>query len=137
MAVPFATVADVEDRWRPLSDTEATVAGTWLADASDLLRARVPTVDARIADASLSLAFVAAVVARAVLRVLRNPDGKISESIDDYTYRRADAVADGSLYIAAEDLALLRPAAAVARSSSVRLLARGYELPDPTALPIA
>jgi hypothetical protein len=136
VAVPFATVADVEGRWRPLTDAEAAVAGTWLADASELLRLQVPSIDARVADESVSAAFVAGVVARAVLRVLRNPDGKVSESIDDYTYRRADGVADGSLFIAAEDLALLRPAGSRG-TSSVRLLARGYELPDPTILPSA
>jgi hypothetical protein len=49
------------------------------------------------------------VLVDAVVRVLRNPDGKLQESIDDYSYRRADSVADGALYLTDEEWRLLRP----------------------------
>lgn len=103
----YANSTDVADRWRPLTAAEAAVADVLLADASGIVRSMVPGVDERIADGSLSAALVASTVVRAVLRVLRNPDGKVQEAVDDYSYRRADGVADGSLYISDADLALL------------------------------
>lgn len=118
MADPLATAADVEARFRGLTDPETALATALLADASDMLRSLVPSVDERVAAGTLSASLVTGAVARAVIRVLRNPDGKVSESIDDYTYRRADAVADGSLYIDPADLALLAPAGAVAATGA-------------------
>lgn len=38
----FATVADLEARWRPLTDTERQRAQTLLEDASDVIRAECP-----------------------------------------------------------------------------------------------
>lgn len=103
----LATVADVESRWRPLTAEQLPVALALLGDASRVLRARQPDLDTRIAAGTLDGQLVAGVVARAVLRVLRNPDGKVQESIDDYAFRRADAVADGLLYVDPGDLALV------------------------------
>ena len=117
----LATIADVEARWRTLSADEAATAATLITDASGMVRVRVPTIDDRLAAGTLSAETVAGVVARMVLRVMRNPEGKVSESIDDYTYRRSDAVADGSLYLSDDELRLLRPPRA--RVGSVKLQA--------------
>ena len=38
----FATVADLEARWRPLTDTERQRAQTLLEDASDVIKAEFP-----------------------------------------------------------------------------------------------
>lgn len=46
MLVPFANTYDIEARWRPLSDAETARATTLLRDASALIRAERPTVDA-------------------------------------------------------------------------------------------
>jgi hypothetical protein len=113
----YATSTGLAARWRPLTDEEAAAADVLLADASTIVRSTVPGVDERIADGSLSAELVAGVVIRAVLRVLRNPEGKVQESVDDYSYRRADAVSDGSLYISASDLALLTTTPGVARGA--------------------
>jgi hypothetical protein len=53
MPDPFATVADLESRWRPLSSQEAAQAEVLLADASAILRAQCPTIDQRITDGTL------------------------------------------------------------------------------------
>lgn len=45
---PFALVSDIEARWRSLSDTEKTRAHVLLDDASALIRAERPTIDALI-----------------------------------------------------------------------------------------
>lgn len=44
----FATVADLEARWRPLSDPEKARAAILLADASAQVRVEAPGIDARL-----------------------------------------------------------------------------------------
>lgn len=116
----LAMAADVADRWRPLSAEEEALACVLITDAEGIIRIRVPTLDARIADESLPAAVVTGVIARMVLRVMRNPDGKIMEGIDDYTYRRADAVAEGLLYLGADDLGLLSPSGGTGAAFTIR-----------------
>ena len=105
-------VSDLEDRWRPFSSDEHRVGATLLDDAWGLLTG--PTgrmsLPADLDAGTVTTRDVVAVVCAMVLRVMRNPDGKISESVDDYSYRRADAVADGSLYVSEGELARLTPA---------------------------
>lgn len=106
MAV-YAQISDVEAQWRPLQGGETTAATALLERVSALMRLHVADLDAQVA-AKPDLALVASGVAvDAVLRVLRNPDGKVSEQIDDYSYRRSDAVADGSLYLTDSEVALI------------------------------
>lgn len=106
----YATVADVADRWRPLTDAQTVVAAALLGDAAALLRARVAGLDDRLDDGTLDPDLVRQVTCAMVLRVLRNPDGKASEQVDDYAWRRADTAADGRLTVTDEELDLLRPA---------------------------
>ena len=47
MADPYASVTDLEQAWRPLSDTEKTRATYLLGKASRQLRAEAPDLDAR------------------------------------------------------------------------------------------
>lgn len=108
MANP-ATVADLEARWRPLSSDESSVAQALLDDAWEILLARVPLLSNRLDDASLSEGLVIAVETAMVLRVLKNPDGKRSESIDDYTWVRDNAVSAGLLYLDGAELLQLSP----------------------------
>ncbi|HYH11731.1 MAG TPA: Gp19/Gp15/Gp42 family protein, partial [Thermomicrobiales bacterium] len=103
MANPV-TVAELEARWRPLTPAEAEVAQALLDDAWAILTLRLPTLEQRMDAQEVSTGAVIAVVSAMVLRVMRNPDGKISESIDDYTYRRADAVSDGALFVSSAEL---------------------------------
>ncbi len=124
MAMNPATTDDVADRWRPLTPSETQVARVLLDDAWLDLTTQVPSLDSRLDAATLAPALVVRVLASMVLRVLRNPDGKVQESIDDYAYRRADAVADGLLYAAADEVRLLGLTAGQ-RSNSVRLVAYG------------
>ncbi len=119
--MPLATAADVAARWRPLVSNETLLATVLIADVEAILRARWAGLDAAIALGSPSAAVVTGVIARSVVRMMKNPDGKVQESIDDYAYRRADAVADGSLYVSPEDWALILPGRSTVRS--VRLLA--------------
>lgn len=72
----WATVQDIRDRWLdgelPYTDEQVQ---TMVEDAEDIIAAEYRTVDARIASGELSTARVVRVVARMVVRVLKNPDG--------------------------------------------------------------
>lgn len=122
MANP-ATTADIEARWRPLATQETTNADALLTDAWALLLARRPTLEADIAAETVSEANVVRVVVAMVLRVLRNPDGKLEEKIDDYSYRRDSATSTGGLYLTDDELADITPGRR--RRSSVRLVVYG------------
>ena len=49
----FATVQDVQDRWRALTPTEQTQASNLLDDAAVIIRSECPDVDSRIDDGVL------------------------------------------------------------------------------------
>ncbi len=100
-----ATIADVIDRWRPLTDIEDTVANTLLDDAWSKLQVRLPTLAARLTAEEIDSNLVVMTLANMVIRVLRNVDGKVQESIEDYSYSVNQAVAAGYLYISDEELA--------------------------------
>lgn len=103
----FATAADVVGRWRPLTAAEEAQAEVLLDDASDLIRFRVPDVDARIAAGDLPATIAKQVAVAMVKRVMKNPNGLISEQIDDYSYRRADGGPNGELELTDDEESML------------------------------
>lgn len=128
MANP-ATTDDLESRWRPLSDQETTNGATFLDDAWRMLRRRIPTLEADIAaDTTGDLsAEVIRVECTAVLRVMKNPDGKRQESIDDYAWTRDQAVSAGLLYFTDEELRdLIADGTGPSGAFSFSLLEAGY-----------
>ena len=123
MANP-ATTADVESRWRSLTAAETVVADTRLDDAWAHLLAKRPTLEADITAGTVSEANAIRVVSDMVIRLMKNPDGKRSETIDDYSYTRDELVSAGMLYVTDAELADLTPSG-YKRSKSVRLVAYG------------
>jgi len=120
------TPSDLADRLgRDLTTTETTTATALLIDAWAVLIARDPSIDARLADSSLSADLVRVVVSAMVLRVLRNPDGKRQEAIDDYSWTRDTTLAGGSLYVSEDELALLAAPYTGKTRGSVRMVAYG------------
>lgn len=123
-----ATLTDVERRWRPMSDQELLNAKAFLTDAWWLLTTRLPALETAMLSSD-PLVFVSAdnvrrVVTNMVLRMLRNPEGFVTESIDDYSYRRATAIASGALSILPDELVELTPGGR-RRVRSIRLVAHG------------
>lgn len=123
MANP-ATVADLEARWRPLSDNEFANAEAFLEDAWALLLGRRPSLEDDLEGGSVQRANVIRVVCAMVLRVLRNPEGKITEQIDDYKYTRSEDFASGVMFVTPEELADIT-APSKRGQRSVRLVAYG------------
>jgi hypothetical protein len=101
-----ATPQDVANRWRPLTAVQTTNAATFLADAWRELRRRVPEIETRLTAATDDdlRDEVVKVLANAVLRVLKNPDGSARESADDASWTPNQAVASGLLYLTDDDL---------------------------------
>lgn len=123
MANP-ATVADIEARWRPLTPAEEINAGAFLEDAWWMLLGRRPTLEADMLAVTVATGNVVRVLASMVLRVLRNPEGKLEESIDDYRYRRDSLVSSGLLHVTADELGDITPNGG-RQTRSVRLVAYG------------
>ena len=124
MANP-ATIADIEARWRPLTEQETTNATAFLEDAWWLILGRLPLIEDYIDAGTVSEGNVKRVVVAMVRRMLRNPEGNrvVEESIDDYRQRRELLVGNDSLYLTPDELADLTPGRATRRS--VRLVAYG------------
>lgn len=106
---PFASAQDVADRWRPLSPSEQITATVLLGDASDMVREQFPDVDTRLADGSLRPTTLTRIVVGMVKRALSNPEGKVRESVDDYSWQIDPQVAAGYLFLSAADKVALQP----------------------------
>lgn len=119
-----ATIADIEARWRPLSEQEAVNATAFLEDAWWMVTTRLPELEDNLAEGYVYERNVIRVLANMVIRVLRNPDGKIQEQIDDYSYRRAELISTGALHVTDDELSDLTPGG-TRRTNSVRLVAYG------------
>jgi hypothetical protein len=102
-------VADLEARFRSLTDDEQTVAQALLDDAWAILLGQKPNLDAQMAAGDVAEELVRFVVAAMVLRVLRNPNGVRQWSVDDYSETRDAALSAGALYLSPDELGLLSP----------------------------
>lgn len=112
MAGSYATAADLEARWRPLSDVERVRADTLLGDASRRVRRRFPSTDARIASGALDVLEVVDVVAGMVKRVMlvgaeAESVSQQSQSAGPFSLSQTYTNPMGDMYFTANDLALL------------------------------
>jgi len=101
----LATVDDLAARLgRSLTAAETTQGTAWLDDATAIILDRFPQYEAAPTAASL------AVCCAMVLRVLRNPNGLRSETVDDYSYTRDTMLSAGEIYMTRNDIEALTPA---------------------------
>lgn len=104
----YATVADVEARLgRSLEAGEQEIVETRLNDVELLIRHKIPDLDSKIADGTISQDLLVMVEADTVLRLIRNVDGFRSETDGNYSYQIDERVASGRLDILAHEWALL------------------------------
>lgn len=105
----YATVEDVELEWnRPVPDESLAHVNHLIDRAERIVGAAVPNLADRITAGLTTAELVGDVVASMVVRVLRNPDGKRSETAGDYSYELANGDSTGSgLYLTADDRRLL------------------------------
>lgn len=108
-ASPAAT-SDLEARFfRPLTTREQDICDQWLEDAYDLLLTRRPNLVADVTAGTVRQATVIRVLCAMVARIFTNPDGKLQEQIDDYSYRRDSLVSSGALTVTDDELADITP----------------------------
>ncbi len=104
----YATAEDVSARWtQPLDDAEKAVVNTRLEDAELLIKARIPDLDDKVLSGEIQEGIVVMVEAEAVLRLIRNPEGYVTETDGGYSYQLSDKVASGELNIQPREWALL------------------------------
>ncbi|XVV06337.1 hypothetical protein ACQPW3_13475 [Actinosynnema sp. CA-248983] len=111
---PLATLAELETRAQRalLGTPDQDRATAALHDASALVRAELPP--ALLAPTVPPV--VVAIVCQAAGRVLRNPEGYVSEQIGQYGYRYGEAAVTG-VYLSTEERGVLRR---LARRSGLR-----------------
>lgn len=109
MVVAFATVKDIGDRLgRPITDqTEVSQVNAWISDVETIIRTRVTDIDERLNTGVLNPTVLCFVTANAVIRKVKNPDGKQNERIDDYSYGLTEDAARGDLFLTDAEWGLL------------------------------
>lgn len=101
--------ADVVSRFRPLDPDEAAVVEQMIQDAQDILEEAAEALDLPVPSTERGQRTYRRLVSAMVIRVLRNPDGYLTETTDGYTYRRDSALSAGILYVSDDELEQLRP----------------------------
>ncbi|MCP2626512.1 phage Gp19/Gp15/Gp42 family protein [Mycolicibacterium smegmatis] len=91
---------------RPLTDDEITQVETLLEDAEIELKDRIPDLDTRAEDEGYRQRVVR-VEASAVARLIRNPDGYISETDGNYSYQLNWRLNTGQIEITDREWSLL------------------------------
>lgn len=114
MADPFATVSDLEARWRPLTPAETATATTLLDDASAQVRVECPDVDDRLTatpptlDASIPRRVVCAMVKRAMLApVDQAPMTQMQQTAGPFSQSGTFVNPTGDLYLTKTERRLL------------------------------
>jgi hypothetical protein len=100
-------ISDLEARFRPLTDAEKANAQALLDDAWAIANVQVPMLASSLDSGAVQGNVVRAVVSAMVLRVLRNPEGWVTEAVDDWSGRRGEATGSGALYLSSDELALI------------------------------
>lgn len=96
----YATPGDVAVRLgRELSEEEEAQVQVLLDDVELIIKLRVPDLDEKITDGTIQEAVVVMIEANSVARVLRNPEGYLSETDGNYSYQINTSVASGLLDI--------------------------------------
>ena len=104
----YATANDVAVRWaKTPSDDEIALIDVRLNDVERLIRKRIPDLDDQISDGILDVDDVVQVESEVVLRVIRNPDGYVSETDGNYTYQLAHTTIAGRLELTPDEWLLL------------------------------
>lgn len=96
----YATAADVTELWAKEPEPEVlALIERRLAQVERKIRRRIPTLDAKVAADADYLAEVVDIEADAVLRLVRNPEGYLSESDGAYTYMLQSDLSSGKLEV--------------------------------------
>lgn len=123
----YAEVRDIELEWNRQVPADALAHVNWLIDKAEAALVVTPGLAVRITAGLVPPQNLRHVVAAMVVRVLRNPEGKRSETAGDYSYELASGSSgDSGLYLTSLDRRLLGLGG---RAHSIRLADDALEEP--------
>lgn len=105
----YSNISEVAVRLgRPITDpNEIQQVNAWISDVEAIIRARIVDLSERIAQGAVHAEDVTRVVCNAVIRKIKNPDGKQNERVDDYSYGLTEHAARGELFLTDDEWASL------------------------------
>ncbi|AHJ86629.1 head-tail adaptor Ad1 [Mycobacterium phage CRB1] len=96
----YATANDVVTLWAKEPEPEVmALIERRLAQVERMIKRRIPTLDLKVATDATFKADLIDIESDAVLRLVRNPEGYISETDGAYTYQLASDLSQGKLVI--------------------------------------
>lgn len=96
----YATAADVVILWAKEPEPEVmTLIERRLEQVERMIRRRIPNIDTLVASSETFEADLIDIEADAVLRLVRNPEGYLSETDGAYTYQLQSDLSSGKLQI--------------------------------------
>lgn len=108
---PFATSTELSARWRPLNQGETETAEQLLDDASQIIRERVPDVDARIEAGTMARNTLSRIVCAMVKRSMIGGGGDSlasqGQTAGPFALTQSYANPLGNLYLGKDDLLAL------------------------------
>lgn len=103
-----ASIADVTVRWgRVPSAEESAALAVRLEDVERIILRRIPDLEDLLLSGDILEEDLIQVESDAVLRLMRNPDGFVSETDGNYTYQLSQQTAAGRLELLPEEWELL------------------------------
>ncbi|AXC33379.1 head-to-tail adaptor [Mycobacterium phage Gilberta] len=104
----YATAQDVVELWAKEPEPEVmTLIERRLAQVERMIMRRIPDLDLKAATSSTFRADLIDIEADAVLRLVRNPEGYLSETDGTYTYQLQADLTSGKLQILDEEWEIL------------------------------
>lgn len=100
----YASSSDVAVRWaRTPSTEEAALIDVRLDDVERMIKRRIPDLATKVTSGAILEDDLIQVESDAVLRLVRNPEGYLSETDGSYTYMLQSDLATGKLQILPEE----------------------------------
>lgn len=122
----YATAADVVTLWAKEPEPEVMVLiERRLEQVERMIRRRIPTLDALVAASETFEADLIDIEADCVLRLVRNPEGYLSETDGTYTYQLQSDLSSGRLQVLDEEWTIL----GVFRLSRMSTITPLFEMP--------
>lgn len=122
----YATAADVVALWAKEPEPEVMVLiERRLEQVERMIRRRIPTLDTLAAASAIFLADLIDIEADVVLRLVRNPEGYISETDGTYTYQLQKDLSGGRLVVLNDEWTAL----GVYRLSRMSIIAPAFVMP--------
>ena len=121
-----ATADDVVALWAKEPEPEVMVLiERRLNQVERMIRRRIPDLDSRVVASQTFKEDLVDIEADSVLRLVRNPEGYISETDGAYTYQLSEAISAGKLEITADEWTIL----GVNRLSRMSVIAPNIVMP--------